>query len=138
MVKTETWNSEYSIGVEKIDDQHKMLFMKLDDLLNAMRMRNNNVEIIRSLDDFERFVNRCFEDEEQIQRDIKYYGYRLQRQKHDEFRYKLQELRVQFENNIIDSRLIIKTENELTTWWIEHITNLDNELGKHLVTISTI
>ena len=138
MVKTETWNSEYSIGVEKIDDQHKMLFMKLDDLLNAMRMRNNNVEIIRSLDDFERFVNRCFEDEEQIQRDIKYYGYRLQRQKHDEFRYKLQELRVQLENKIVDSRLIIKTENELTTWWIEHITNLDNELGKHLVTISTI
>ncbi len=138
MVKTEIWNSEYSIGVEKIDDQHKMLFMKLDDLLNAMRMRNNNVEIIRSLDNFERFVNRCFDDEEQIQRDIKYYGYRLQRQKHDEFRYKLQELRVQLENKIVDSRLIIKTENELTTWWIEHITNLDNELGKHLVTISTI
>jgi hemerythrin len=138
MVKTEIWNSEYSIGVEKIDDQHKMLFMKLDDLLNAMRMRNNNVEIIRSLDNFERFVNRCFDDEEQIQRDIKYYGYRLQRQKHDEFRYKLQELRVQLENKIVDSRLIIKTETELTTWWIEHITNLDNELGKHLVTISTI
>jgi hemerythrin len=131
-----SWNSQYSVGVEKIDSQHKELFDRINILLNAMKLGNGKEEVINTLDFLEQYVNKHFMDEEQIQRDTKYSGYDIQHKQHDEFRYKLKELRIKFENDGINTSLVISTQKEMTDWWRNHITKLDSELGKHIINVN--
>lgn len=126
------WSSKYSVGVEKIDTQHKELFNKINDFLNAMREGNGKAEVMKTLDFLEEYVNKHFRDEEQIQKNSQYPGYSVQHEQHEEFRNKLKALRTQLENEGIDSRLVIKTQKEMCDWWNNHITKLDSQLGKHL------
>jgi hemerythrin len=77
------WNDNLAVGVNSIDNQHKELFSKINDLLVAMKSGNGNNEIFKMLNFLENYVTKHFNDEESIQRKNNYPGYNIQHEQHE-------------------------------------------------------
>ena len=46
------WENSLSIGVELIDEQHKMLIQRLSDLSKAIEMSRGEVEIVKNINTY--------------------------------------------------------------------------------------
>ncbi len=44
------WNEDLAVGDEMIDEQHKMLISKLNDLSNALEAHNEGALVLKTLD----------------------------------------------------------------------------------------
>jgi hemerythrin len=127
-----TWNETLSVGVNKIDSQHKELFAKINDLLIAMKNGSGKDEVLKTLDFLETYVIKHFDDEEELQKKNNYPKYEIQHAQHEQFKNELKELRKTFETTGISALFVINTQQKISKWWITHIGNLDKELGEFL------
>lgn len=127
------WDSTFSVGDNKIDDQHKELFNRLNKLLEAMKEGKGKNEVIRTLDFLEEYVIKHFNDEEEIQKKNNYPKFNIQHKQHEEFKNELKELRKIFENTGVSSLFVINTQQKMIKWCKNHIMNSDRELGEYLM-----
>lgn len=114
-----------------IDSEHKELFKKINDLLDACahgKGRDSLPGIIRFLNDY---VAKHFSDEEHLQVTSKYPGYPAHKTFHDGYKRKL-----------MDATNLLMTEgatvralgeiNQMAGILISHIRTEDRNLAKHL------
>ena len=66
------WDLTLDIGIDSIDNQHKELFNRLDQLLSSIDEGRSNDEVIKTLDFLEEYVVKHFNEEEEIQNKINY------------------------------------------------------------------
>ncbi len=126
------WDSSLTIGVSNIDEQHKELFDRLNQLLIAMKEGKGKDEVMRILDFLEEYVYKHFNDEEDIQRKYKYPEYDIQCNQHEEFKKELQKLREVFKIQGTSALLALNIQRNMITWCKNHIMILDKDLGKFL------
>jgi hemerythrin len=126
------WNDNLAVGVNSIDNQHKELFFKINDLLVAMKSGNGNNEIFKMLNFLENYVTKHFNDEESIQRKNNYPGYNIQHEQHEAFKKELTDLRKSVETHGVSAVYVISIQKKISDWWYNHITKLDKELGNYL------
>ena len=87
------WKEEYRVGIDKIDEQHRQLFDKIEQLLEIAKSsdRNSNqqkcMEIIDFLVDYTVFH---FDTEEALQRERKYVSYAQHIKIHMDFKNTVQ------------------------------------------------
>ncbi len=60
------WNSEFSVGVEAIDNQHKELFRMLNCLLGAIDCGDEKQKLERVLEEMVNYVDYHFKSEEKF------------------------------------------------------------------------
>lgn len=126
------WTEEYSVGVDKIDNQHKELFDRINMLLIAMKEGKGKVEVMAALKFLEDYVVKHFTEEEEIQQKSNYPKYTIQHEQHEEFKKELNQMKEKFLKEGSSSSLVIQVQQKMTTWWKNHILELDQDLGKHL------
>jgi hemerythrin len=127
------WDSNLATGVSNIDNQHKELFERTNVLLNAMSQGKGKEEVSKTLDFLEQYVIKHFNEEEELQLKNNYSGYNMQKEQHENFKRQLTDLRKRFEKDGISSSLAIETQKNMSTWWRNHITKLDKNLGEFLL-----
>lgn len=66
------WQHKYSLDMEEIDDQHKMLFDIMNRLWSAIVRRAESKELGNILEDLERYTVLHFTEEETFMRSINY------------------------------------------------------------------
>lgn len=129
------WNDNLSIGVERIDNQHKELFVRINLLLESMKNQRGQDEILNTLNFLEDYVIKHFDEEEVIQKKTNYPGYEVQHAQHEDFKNGLLNLRKTIETDGIKSSSIIIIQQKICDWWLNHINKLDMELGVFLSNI---
>ncbi len=127
------WDNTLAIGVTKIDNQHKELFDRMDQLIVAMREGKGRVGVIEKLDSLEDYAIKHFDEEEEIQRKNDYPQYSVQHFEHEKFKKELKEVRHIFETTGISAIFVINTQQKITKWWRNHISDLDKDLGEFLL-----
>ena len=127
------WDSRWSVGVDKIDNQHKELFDRINKLVTAMKSGKGKDEVINTLDFLEEYVIKHFNDEEELQKQSNYPKYEIQHREHEELKKGLKDLRMVFETTGISALFVINVQQKISSWWINHIRNLDMELGEYLI-----
>jgi hemerythrin len=125
-----TWSDEYSVGVEEIDDQHKMLFELLNRLVQAAVKREDQqltVEVLATLVDY---TKTHFGLEERLLEASGYPGLPGHREDHLSFIDKVNSIAQKFhvENRSVSLELI----NFLKHWLQNHIRQSDMEYAAHL------
>lgn len=60
------WRKSYEIGVEEIDSQHKELFKRIRDLLDACSQNKGRQEVSKMIDFLEEYVDIHFTSEEKL------------------------------------------------------------------------
>ncbi len=127
------WDKMWSVGVDKIDKQHRELFCRINLLVYAMRNGKKTDEILKNLNFLEEYVIRHFKDEEEIQKKTNYPKYEIQHREHEEFKNILKELRKVFESTSVSSLFLTSEQQKISYWWRKHIIEFDKDIGTFLM-----
>jgi hemerythrin len=125
-----TWSNEYSVGVEEIDAQHRMLFELLNRLFQAAVKREDQrltVEVLKSLIDY---TKTHFGLEERLLEESGYQGLPGHREDHLRFIAKVNGIAQKF--HVEDRSVTFELINFLKHWLQNHIRQSDMEYAAHL------
>ena len=126
------WDKRLSIGIALIDEQHKSLIKKLNDVSSAIENGLGQREIAKTLEFLSEYAEFHFSAEEKAMKDNDYPGLERQKIKHQEFMDTLSNLEQVFEEEGSTSALSDAINNFLFNWLTSHIKGLDKEFGDFL------
>ena len=131
MAKIE-WDDNLSIGIDIIDEQHKMLIQRLGDLTRAMEMKQGEMEITKTLEFMIDYTDFHFSSEEKHMAQNNYPGLEYQKKEHEQFRSTLKRIVEDFEQEGPTRALVDSINTFLGNWLIKHIKQVDLEFGEFL------
>jgi hemerythrin len=126
------WSEDLATGISIIDKQHKELFIKVNDLINAMSKGKGKDEvgnIIKYLGDYVVFH---FSAEERLMQDNKYPDYQPHKKQHESLINDFQQIKNDFTNQGASSFLTIEVQSRIGEWLINHIGKTDKAFGAFL------
>jgi hemerythrin len=126
------WDDRLSVGVDLIDEQHKMLLKRLSDFSEAVDSRRGSSEIVRTLEFLVDYTDFHFSTEERHMTAINYPGIDRHVAKHEEFKATLKNLGEDFEEEGATTALADSINTLLINWLIKHIEAVDQEFGRYL------
>ncbi|KAF0221420.1 MAG: hypothetical protein FD174_558 [Geobacteraceae bacterium] len=126
------WYDDLAVGVDTIDNQHKELFQRFDALLQACNSGRGREEITRLFMFLNDYVVIHFREEEKLQRDCGYPEFHAHRREHAVFIGKLSELEKELVSEGASLPVIVKTNNVMIDWLINHISKTDKKIGEFL------
>ena len=89
MAKEVTWDDQFEIGVDSIDNAHRKLFSIVRRLIHLSRDENNGKwACAEGIKYFKTYAIEHFTDEEAYMRSSGYEGYEIHKRLHDNMRYK--------------------------------------------------
>jgi hemerythrin-like metal-binding protein len=118
-----TWNKTYSVGVQKIDSQHTILFTILNDLHAAMmkgQAQSMTGTLLHKLADY---THTHFAEEEAMMAAAKYPGLADHKLKHRDLVKQVEDYILLYDKGEIT--LNIKLLNFLRDWLTNHIQKVD-------------
>ncbi|MHC4753976.1 MAG: bacteriohemerythrin [Planctomycetota bacterium] len=126
------WDNSLSVGIDLIDEQHKMLIQRLNDLSKAVEMMQGEAEITKTLEFMIDYTNFHFSSEEEYMAKEKYSGLDDQQKQHEEFKNILKDLVEDFEEEGPTRALTTSINTFLVNWLKQHIKGLDLQFGNFL------
>jgi len=117
------WNESFSVGVRRIDEQHKELIKMLNKLIEKKDTKVDSETISDILGKMTKYANYHFETEEQYMIEYDYPDYSSHKEQHNEFRKKT----VAFCVDTMAYKKTIPTEilSYLKNWLVNHILKSD-------------
>src|SRR6266702_6503679 len=128
------WKKELATGNEEIDNQHKELFRRFNNLQSACKQGRGLDELSNLLTFLGEYVRSHFALEEQLQIDHDYPGYLKHKEQHDDFIHNFKELEDQLNTKGTTSTLLMQTNYVLVNWLTRHFIWTDKDLAKFLHT----
>jgi hemerythrin len=105
------WNEDLATGIEKVDNQHKEIFKQLNLLLDAMDKGTH------------------FSEEENYMVEHSYEGFHAQRAEHSQFIHDFYRLKKELLQCGTTLHLVVKTEQTLGNWLMNHIKVEDKKMA---------
>jgi len=126
------WTEDLATGDATIDEQHRELLRRMDDVLSANDAGNRKDRIIQILNYLEQYVEFHFDSEEAAMKRSRYPQAKDHMQQHEMFRWKLRELLGEVGRSGAELGLIISTNRLMIDWLLNHIRKSDVELARFL------
>jgi len=126
------WDDSLSVGVELIDEQHKMLIKRLNDLSKAIDETHGEGGVVQTLDFLIEYTDFHFSAEEKCMAEHDYPGLDYQKKQHEEFRASLRNMVEDYEYEGVTRALTTSVNVFLHNWLVNHIKRVDHRLGKFL------
>lgn len=124
------WTPNLSVGVNSIDDQHKILFEKAEKLFEAGQKNQAKEyvgELLKFLDDY---TKKHFADEEKYMLSINYPGYNEQKKAHTTFIEQLANLSRDYETSGGNLLVLLNANQMVVDWLTKHISGMDKKIGE--------
>lgn len=129
------WNEKLATGIDTIDSQHKELFKRINNLVNAIKQHRCKDEIDGTIKFLEDYARVHFSEEEKHMRETCYEGYEEQRREHRKYLAALAELKAQARQPRVQGSsydLSATTNQVVVDWIVDHIMKVDMKFGEHL------
>jgi hemerythrin len=126
------WDESFSIGVDLIDGQHKMLIQRLSEVSEAIEMSQGEGSIAKTLDFLIDYTDFHFSSEEKQMAERNYPHLEHQKQQHEEFRKSLRQFEQDFKEDGATQSLANHIRDFLYNWLIRHIKDVDHKFGEFL------
>ena len=124
------WTPDLAVGVDFIDAQHKELFKRTNDLLEAC-LRGEGVDgVVSTIGYLTTYVVEHFNAEEEIMRRARFPGYAEHAKMHRDFRKAVED----FANEIVarggvGTDTVVKVNRLIVGWLNNHIRKVDREMA---------
>jgi hemerythrin len=125
------WNDELSVGIQEIDEQHKVLVGLVNEMHDAIHARKGSEaarEILQRLADYTKIH---FAVEESLFRIFEYPGYEEHKAQHDELIKEINELQDKIDRG--EGNISFQLLHFLKMWLTQHILDSDKEYSPHLL-----
>lgn len=129
------WTPDLTVGVDKIDDQHKVWFEKANDLFEAGKTGKSKEIIGELLEFLDSYTKLHFADEEKYMTSIKYPEYATQKKLHDGFIEELKKLKDNYTESGGNIVVILNANRMVIEWLTNHISFHDKKIGKYAATL---
>ncbi|NLM61627.1 MAG: hemerythrin family protein [Clostridiales bacterium] len=126
------WTPNLSVGVDHIDDQHKIWFEKANDLFEAGKNRRSKEVIGELLGFLDDYTKQHFRDEEAYMKKIGYPDLDKQVAAHKHFVEQLAKLKQDYESSGGSLTVIINANQMVLSWLTQHISNMDKQIGVYV------
>ncbi|NMA02940.1 MAG: hemerythrin family protein [Clostridia bacterium] len=124
------WSPSLSVGVDMIDEQHKLWFEHAEKLFEAGKNRQAKEYIGELLEFLDIYTKKHFADEEEYMLRIEYPGYDEQKRAHTAFIAQLDKLRKDYHTSGGNITVIINANQLVINWLTKHISNMDKKIGE--------
>lgn len=124
------WNDSLAIGHEVIDQQHRELFRRFNQFLNACNQRRGRENVEPLLDFLTQYVIEHFSAEEKLMVQTAYPDREEHEEQHRQFRERLTELRREMERSGPSLAVLIHTNKTLLHWLTRHIRQVDTAMAR--------
>jgi hemerythrin len=131
-MKEVKWTDAMSVGVELIDEQHKMLIQHLNKLIKSLEPSQGLTEVANTLSFLIDYTHFHFSEEEKHMAANNYDGLEEHKKKHEEFKTTLSNLEEEFKEDGATHVLANAINTLLVNWLIKHISKVDVEFGAFL------
>lgn len=123
------WSDNFSVGIQEVDEQHKVLVSLLNKLHVAIIEHHGKATSREILDQLAEYTRTHFMLEESLMRLTHYPGFEIHKQQHEELLAQVQALqhKLDIENTTITFELL----HFLKNWLIQHINESDKRFGAH-------
>jgi hemerythrin len=126
------WDDSYSVGINLIDEQHKMLIERTNAISEAMEMKRGLEKILQTLEFMIEYTEFHFSAEEKVMKDNDYPKFTEHHKLHEDFKGRLNLMVQDFEEEGATSGLSQEITTYLNNWLVTHIKGIDTELGQIL------
>ncbi|MFW9861071.1 MAG: bacteriohemerythrin [Candidatus Thorarchaeota archaeon] len=127
-----SWDNSLSVGVELIDEQHKMLIERINNLSIAVAKYMGHTKIIETLLFMTEYTDFHFSTEERYMKELDYPAMENHIKQHEEFKSMLNTLEDDFKEDGA-TKVVSKSINTfLGNWLFNHIKVVDVNFGKFL------
>jgi hemerythrin len=123
------WTPRLSVGVSWIDDEHKELFARVNQLLDASQALRGRQEVKPVLDFLTEYVNHHFDHEQRQMERLAYPGMAEHLDEHAYFVESYLVLAAEVERNGPSAMVTVKLNRLLCDWLREHVGSTDRRLG---------
>lgn len=126
------WDKSLELGFSEIDQQHRSIFERFDDLSKAS-MQGRGDEILKELSSFlHDYAEQHFACEEKIMVEYNYPAIEVQRREHADFTRYVNEFKTRIEQDQTTRELAIEVTGRLLRWIVQHIRRHDRELVEYI------
>ena len=124
------WTNDFSVGVEKIDRQHKKIIAMINGLIEQHNRGDSSEILTETLSQMTTYALEHLSDEEKFMEDINFPLTEEHEQLHEEFRFRI----IDFSNSLSDGpdRVFPELLNYLMDWWSKHILHQDKKYSEYL------
>ncbi|NLY67831.1 MAG: hemerythrin family protein [Tissierellia bacterium] len=129
------WTPDLSVGVDHIDEQHKIWFEKANELFEAGKEGRAKEYINTMIDFLDEYSKKHFKDEEAYMEKIGYPGLDSQKKAHASFVNNLAKLKSDFNESGGNITVIINANKMVLDWLINHIKSMDKKIGEYVKTL---
>ncbi|HML37423.1 MAG TPA: bacteriohemerythrin [Bacillota bacterium] len=123
------WTPSLAVGVSSIDQQHKTLFEKANQLFEAGKNNKSKEFIFELLGFLDDYTREHFQSEEAYMRSINYPEYEAQRKMHADFIASLDQLKKDYQESGGSILVILNANQMVIDWLLKHISIEDKKIG---------
>ncbi len=123
------WTQNLSVGINEIDEQHKVWFEKANALFDACIQQKGKDYISHLLDFLDEYTKIHFSDEEKYMLQINYPEYSNQKGLHSSFINELEKLKSDYESSGGNVAVVINANQLILKWLTNHILLEDKKIG---------
>jgi hemerythrin len=123
------WTNDLSVGVNIVDEQHKIWFQKADQLFEAGKKGQAKEFVGQMLDFLDDYTKKHFNDEEKYMLSIKYPEYDRQKSLHTAFIGELANIKKEFNESGGNILIVLNANQMVVDWLVKHISNEDKKIG---------
>ena len=124
------WSDRYSVGVAKMDAQHRQLIDVLNELHKAMGAARAGEILPGLLQRLGQYAGAHLAEEERLLRTHGYPAFAQHKQQHDAYLTKVQSFQQQLARGQTSASIALLSF--LRKWWTGHILNVDREYAGFL------
>ncbi len=126
------WSDEFLVGVDRIDNQHKELFVRVNNLMDAMWEGKGKQEVEGFLTFLGDYVVEHFSEEERYMTKYNYPAYLSHKEIHQKFVSDFVGLKEKFSSGELTSAVAVSVLNDVCDWLRSHVKKMDKQLGAFL------
>lgn len=126
------WSEDLRTGIEEIDDQHKLLIKKIEELFIACRNGAGFEDAREMLEYVQDYCEEHFESEEAFMKSRGYSRLLSHLSIHAKFRQEMGEMKKEADKAGIGVDTIVRLNKKLVNWLIDHIRMTDKKMAEAL------
>jgi hemerythrin len=129
------WTPNLSVGVENIDEQHKIWFEKANALFEAGMQHKAKDYMNTMLGFLDEYTKQHFRDEEAYMKKINYPELDAQKKAHASFINDLAKLKSEYDESGGNIMVILNANKMVINWLTNHIKSMDKKIGDYVKTL---
>jgi hemerythrin-like metal-binding protein len=125
------WKNRYSVGIDSIDQQHKMLIALINHLQTAIEYETGEKFERAALDELVDYTKTHFTYEEGLMRDNDYPDFEAHKAQHEKMFKKVEEVLAGYEED--HDAAMSNAVEYLKVWLIKHVNGTDKKYSSYLI-----